>query len=69
MFFRRPGIVVVLYIDGILVWGNSYKDCKRKVQFILRFLKKLRFLINMEMRTLDPDRKVIYIGFECDIQN
>ena len=44
---------VILYLDDILVIGVSKKDCQEKVDHVVRILKLLGFLINMDKSSLE----------------
>ena len=57
---------VILYLDDILVTGVSKKDCQEKVDYVVRILKQLGFLINMDKSSLEAQQKFIYLGFVWD---
>ena len=46
--------------------GSSHEDCKKKIDFVIRMLKKLGFLINYDKSVTEPSQKVTYLGFQWD---
>ena len=67
--FRRSGMVIVIYLDDILVLGDSREECQKNVDEIIATLEKLGFLINREKSVTDPSKIVLYLGLLWDLSS
>ena len=59
---RAQGIVIIIYIDDILIIAQTYEECKRNVDRVVRMLNELGFVINLPKSCLEPDVKFLYLG-------
>ncbi len=66
---RSQGILLISYLDDMLVFGNSFDECKKAVETVKRLLKKVGFTINVEKSQLVPCQRVKYLGFIIDSIN
>lgn len=53
----------VIYLDDILLFGNSIEACKENVKETLSLLKQLGFIVNFEKSNLSPNQTCKYLGF------
>ena len=65
--FRRSGMVIVIYLDDILVLGDSKEECKQKVDEVVSTLERLGFLINRSKSVTEPSQIVLYLGLLWDL--
>lgn len=45
-FLRNQGCMLVVYLDDILIIGNSYEECKNNVKTVIKLFEYLGFLVN-----------------------
>lgn len=62
-FFRRQGILCLIYLDDILILGSSYTEVKHNVAIVLKTLQELGFIINWKKSQLIPSQICEYLGF------
>ena len=62
-YFRKLGIICVIYLDDILIIASDFKKCKSDVRLIITFLEKLGFIINYKKSILNPSIEIQYLGF------
>ena len=62
-YLREKGQLSVIYLDDILVLGNSFDDCYQNLKTTIDLLKSLGFLINYEKSDLKPSKICPYLGF------
>ena len=67
-FCRRYKIVLIMYLDDLLILGESLEDCKAKTQFVENLLIKLGFLINRKKSVLEPNQEVTYLGCKWNLR-
>ena len=60
---RGKGIRCVFYLDDILIMGKSSKDCMDNIQYTIRLLQGLGFIINWGKSQLHPSQCITYLGF------
>lgn len=60
---REEGLVSVVYLDDILLLGDSLQDCKMNVGQTVKLLEFLGFLINYKKSQLSPRKELTYLGF------
>lgn len=60
---RSNNILCVIYLDDILCFGNDYTQCLNNVQFIVKLLQTLGFIINREKSCLTPSKNCRFLGF------
>lgn len=65
-FCRSKGILCVIYLDDILIFGNSFQECSKNVLTIKNIIEKLGFFINYEKSFLTPSKECKYLGFIFD---
>ena len=58
-----------MFCFSILVLADSYEEWKVKVQFMVRMLGNLGFLINETKSKMEQTQQVIYLGFVWDLDN
>lgn len=63
---RHLGYSSVIYLDDIMLLGNSYSECVKNVQRTCGFLEKLGFIITKEKSKLKPSNKCKFLGFTFD---
>ena len=68
-FCRRYKIVLIMYLDDLLILGESYEDCKAKTRFVENLLTRLGFLINLKKSVLEPKQEVTYLGCRWDLRS
>ena len=66
---RYLGYKSVIYLDDLLLFGNSAIDCQRNIEKTCACLKKLGFIINMEKSSLVPSLRIKYLGLIYDSGN
>lgn len=63
---RSNGVLCVAYIDDLLIVGNSFENCIKAINFSIKTLEKLGFIINWEKSVLIPKNQVKFLGFVFD---
>lgn len=63
---RANGISVVIYIDDVLVFAPTYKECKEAVNTALKWFCYLGFVINLPKSSLEPSQTIEYLGLIWD---
>lgn len=62
-FLRSNGIIVVSYLDDFLILGSSEQECHNNVQFVVKLLLSLGFVINDDKSVLVPSKRCKFLGF------
>lgn len=65
-FLRLKGWLSIIYLDDILCISNSYKLCYDNVNFTIKLLEKLGFIINYKKSSITPSKRCKYLGFILD---
>ena len=52
-----------IYIDDIIVIGDTYKECLIGTIKIIKIFLKLGFIIHPEKISLQPSQEITYLGF------
>ena len=52
----------MFYLDDILIFGATHRECKNNTQRTLLLLQDLGFVINFNKSQLEPSRELIYLG-------
>lgn len=65
-FLRGKGLVSVIYLDDLLLMGESYSECYENILKTKWILKSLWFLINNNKSCLVPSQRSTYLGFCYD---
>lgn len=60
---REFGILSIIYIDDLLLIGNSYDSCKTNFNYVKNLLEKLGLVINYQKSSQEPNKKCKYLGF------
>lgn len=60
---RLQGVLLVIYLDDILIFGKTVQDCLRNIRLTKQLLESLGFLINIEKSVLIPSQELKYLGF------
>lgn len=59
-------IVLVLYLDDFLIFGESFAQCWENVMIIKRFLESLGFIINIKKSQFTPSKQRQFLGLIFD---
>jgi Reverse transcriptase (RNA-dependent DNA polymerase). len=62
-YLRKQGFLSVIYLDDILLLGNSYENCIRNIKMTCSVLEELGFIINREKSVMTPSKSCKYLGF------
>lgn len=60
---RSAGLISVYYLDDILLFGSSRKNCLNNVTESINLLTKLGFTINYKKSILEPKQTINFLGF------
>ena len=60
---RIEGVIVAIYIDDIIVIGDTYKECITGTIKTTKLFLKLRFILQQEKSSLQPSQEITYLGF------
>ena len=63
---RSLGILLVIYLDDILIFGHNYLECLKNLNLAISLLKKLGFIINYKKSQLIPKQTCTFLGFTYD---
>ena len=62
-YLRTEGVVVAIYIDDIIVIGDTYEECLIVTVKTIKLFLRLGFIIHSEKSSLQLSQKIAYIGF------
>lgn len=65
-FLRRRGFLSVIYLDDILVFGDSFVQCQENVRETCVLLTELGFVLNDDKCVLFPYQRCKFLGFIFD---
>ncbi|CAK1601012.1 unnamed protein product [Parnassius mnemosyne] len=68
-YFRLNNIITVIYLDDLLLFGNSYAESNKNIVFIKNVFENLGLLIKYEKSCLVPSTKCKFLGFIFDSVN
>ena len=68
-WLRRLGYTSVIYLDDILLFGNTYKECRNNFLATWNILEFLGFIINKEKSVPIPSQTCVWLGFLFDSRN
>ena len=60
---RELGIRMIIYLDDILLMGESKEQAQERVAALIYLLQCLGFVINTEKTITDPTQKLEFLGF------
>lgn len=63
---RERGVLLVIYLDDLLILGDSYEECSRNTLITRQLLEKLGFIINGKKSNTTPSTKRKFLGFIYD---
>lgn len=63
---RSCGFMSSIYLDDLLLIGNSYDDCLENIAVTQQLLSALGFIINKDKCNLSPTTSCKYLGFIID---
>lgn len=63
---RSVGHLSTIYLDDLILIGDSYESCSKNIIDTSNLLTSLGFLINKEKSNLSPKTKCKYLGFILD---
>ena len=63
---RSMGLLSVIYLDDILLLGNSVRDCSLNVQKTKSLVESLGFVLNVDKCQLIPSNERTFLGFVID---
>jgi hypothetical protein len=66
--WRKKGYNIFVYLDDILLIAPSPEKLKRQLQMVLDTLNQAGFIINKEKSILEPQQKILHLGFILDFQ-
>lgn len=66
---RNKGLILAIYLDDIICFGNNYEDCLRCVTNTKTLLENLGFVINFGKSKLQPKQFQTFLGFELHSQD
>ncbi|KAI9565203.1 reverse transcriptase [Daphnia sinensis] len=65
-FIRERGLRLVIYLDDILLMNEDKATLKSEVEWVVRLLEALGFLINWEKSVATPSQTLEYLGVIID---
>lgn len=66
---RKAGFMSVIYLDDILLFGNTFSDCLENINTTAALLESLGFTINREKSCMTPSHTCQFLGFNYDSIN
>lgn len=60
---RSKNILSVMYLDDLLIIGETFNECLKNVNYAKDLLKSLGFIINLEKSRTKPSQECKYLGF------
>lgn len=63
---RSCGHLSTIYLDDLLLLGNSYSNCINNIEVTISLLTALGFKINQEKSKLSPSTSVKFLGYIID---
>ena len=60
---RIEGVIVAIYIDDIIVIGDTYEECLIGTIKTIKLFLKLGFIIHPEKSSLQPSQEITYLEF------
>ena len=60
---RIEGVIVAIYIDDIIVIGDTFEECLIGAIKTIKLFLKLGFVIHPEKSSLQPSQEITYLGF------
>ena len=66
IFLRSMGVRMIVYIDGILVMGESPEQVKGHLEALTYLLTGLGFVINIPKSITTPAQQIEYLGLLVD---
>ena len=60
---RIEGVIVAIYIDDIIVIGDTFEECLIGAIKTIKLFLKLGFIIHPEKSSLQPSQEITYLGF------
>lgn len=62
-YLRQRGVKMIIYLDDILLFGDSLDECHHSIIMTKNLLMSLGFLINERKSQLKPTQKIEFLGF------
>ena len=59
---RIEGVIVAIYIDDIIVIGDTYEECLIGTIKTIKLFLKLGFIIHPQRSSLQPSQEITYLG-------
>ena len=66
--WRQKGVTCFVYLDDILVVGNTPKEVGRNLEFMVQTLVDAGMKINLKKSVLEPVQQVHHLGFDLDFK-
>lgn len=63
---RGLGFLSVIYLDDLLVFGNTYSDCLKNINASVELLERVGFIINDKKSCKIPSQTCCFLGFMLD---
>lgn len=62
-YLRKIGFISIIFIDDLLLVGNTFSKCLDNILNTVELLEKLGFTINYDKSVLNPIQEIEYLGF------
>ena len=66
--WRPEGILVFIYLDDILILGDTPKEVQRALDIVSKTLQEAGMLIKFKKSDLQPSQLVTHLGFQIDLK-
>ena len=68
-FFRKQGILIVVYTDDFLILSHREEVCRNHTQVVIKTLESLGFTINREKCIVEPTHRIEFLGMTLNSEN
>lgn len=66
---RSQGITCVNYLDDFLIFGDTFEECARNVNFTIKLITSVGLTINRDKSNFKPSKKQKFLGFIFNSQD
>lgn len=63
---RKKGVICVVYLDDILIIGQTETECMNSTKITVNLLEQLGFMLNLKKSSLKPQQSIKFLGFVYD---
>jgi len=67
-YLRNLGFLSVIYLDDLLLIGNTYSECSANINASVELLQNLGFIVNEEKSCKIPSKNCKFLGFVLNSQ-